>query len=70
MDTFNLEDMLSLISADASSIQTLSLEVSEMVEPNSSDYFKLHALYVLTEDQIRQTERIEDELVKLRRFLQ
>ena len=65
-----IEDDLSLISADASSIKILTAEVSEILETNSPDYFKLHAAYEVAENQIRLIERIEDRLIELRKQLQ
>lgn len=70
MSIRDLEDDLTMISADASSIQILTTEVSEILEPNSPDYFKLHASYELAENQIRLIERIEDRLIELRKQLQ
>ena len=70
MKISDIESMLSTLSADASSIQLLTEEVSEEVEPNSSDYFKLHAAYELCENQIRLIERIEDRIIELKRTLQ
>ena len=70
MDTTNIESMLSMLSADASSIQILTTEVSETLEPNCPDYFKLHAAYEVSENQIRMIERIEDWIIELKRQLQ
>jgi hypothetical protein len=69
MSISNIEDLLSLVSADASSIQILITEVSEILELNSSDYFKLHAAYELAESQIRRIESIENQIIELRQQL-
>ncbi len=70
MSISTIEDDLSLISADASSIKILTAEVSEILETNCPDYFKLHAAYEVAENQIRLIERIEDRLIELRKQLQ
>ena len=69
MKSMDIENILSLLSADASSIQVLTAEVSEILEPNSPDYFKLHTAYEIAENQIRNFERIDDWLVRLRQQL-
>ena len=70
MKTFDIEGKLSMISADASSIQILTGEVGEGLEQNCSDYFKLHAAYELAENQIRLADEVEDWLVEIRDKLQ
>ena len=70
MKISDIESLLTMVSADASAIQTLTTEVSEEVEPNSIDYFKLHAAYELCETQMRNIERIEDGLLELRRTME
>lgn len=66
MKTTCIEDKLSVISTDASCIKVLTVEASEAVEPNSSDYFKLYAAYELAENQIRLTEEIETWLIEVK----
>lgn len=70
MKSSDIESLLTMISADASSIQVLTTEVSEVLEPNSSDYFKLHAAYELAETQMRNIERIEGWIIEIRKFVQ
>ena len=70
MKLSDVESKLDLISADASSIQILTIEVIENLEPNCSDYFKLHAAYELCENQIRLIEGLEQTVVELRQQLQ
>ena len=66
MKLSDIENKLSTLSADASSIQVLTTEVSEMLDPNSSDYFKLHTVYELCENQMRLIEDIDDVIVELK----
>ncbi len=65
----DIESKASMLSADASAIQVLTAEVSEILEPNSPDYFKLHAAYEIAENQIRLIESIEDRLIEIRQQL-
>lgn len=57
-----ISGLMSTLSADASSIYMLAAEVAEAVEPNSSDYFKLHAVCTVAERQIQLIEQIDDML--------
>ena len=59
---FEISGLMSTISADASSIYMLAAEVAEAVEPNSSDYFKLHAVCTIAERQIQLLDQAENML--------
>lgn len=60
MDKIRIGDMISVISADASSIITLAGELCELVEPNSNEYFKLHAIFTIAESQLQLLEKMDD----------
>lgn len=70
MNTFDIEGKLSMISTDASSIQVLAADVAEGFKQNCSDYFLLHAVYELAENQIRLADEVADWLVEIRDKLQ
>lgn len=62
---FEISGLISTLSADASSMYTLASEVSEGVEANSSDYFKLHAVCTIAERQMQLIEQIDDIVMAL-----
>lgn len=58
--------LVSMMMADVDSIRVLVTEVSEILEPNGSDYSKLHAVYEIAENQERMLEAIDDYLVHIK----
>lgn len=64
MDKMNIGSIISVLSADASSILTLTTELCESVEPDSDDYFKLHAIYTIAENQIRLLDEMDDLVIE------
>jgi len=59
-------DLVSMLMADTDSIRILVAEVGEGLEPNGSDYSKLHAVYEIAENQERMLERIDNYLVHVK----
>jgi len=58
--------LVSMMMADVDSIRVLVTEVSEILEPNGSDYSKLHAVYEIAENQERMLEAIDDYLFQIK----
>ena len=58
--------LVSMMMADVDSIRVLVTEVSEILEPNGSDYSKLHAVYEIAENQERMLKAIDDYLVQIK----
>ena len=58
--------LISMMMADVDSIRVLVTEVSEALEPNGSDYSKLHAVYEIAENQERMLEAIDNYLVQVK----
>lgn len=58
--------LISMLMADVDSIRVLVAEVGEGVEPNGSDYSKLHAVYEIAENQERMLEKIDDYIVQVK----
>lgn len=65
MDIQDLQYSISTLMADACSIQTLTGEVCETVEVNSSDYFKLHAAYTIAECMDKKLDALGDMLLEI-----
>lgn len=59
-------DLISMMMADVDSIRVLVTEVREALEPNGSDYSKLHAVYEIAENQERMLEAIDNYLVQVK----
>ena len=60
MYELTIENKLELLSADAVAIRVLTTDVSEGLKENSDDYFKLHAVYTITE----KMEMVIDEIIE------
>lgn len=58
--------LVSMMMADVDSIRVLVTEVGEILEPNGSDYSKLHAVYEIAENQERMLEAIDNYLVQVK----
>jgi len=58
--------LVSMMMADVDSIRVLVTEVSEILEPNGSDYSKVHAVYEIAENQERMLEAIDDYLFQIK----
>jgi len=58
--------LVSMMMADVDSIRVLVTEVGEILEPNGSDYSKLHAVYEIAENQERMLEAIDDYLAQIK----
>lgn len=58
--------LVSMMMADVDSIRVLITEAGEILEPNGSDYSKLHAVYEIAENQERMLEIIDDYLVQIK----
>ena len=58
--------LVSMMMADVDSIRVLVTEVGEILEPNGSDYSKLHAVYEIAENQERMLEKIDDYLFQIK----
>jgi len=66
MNKEKMMDLVSMLMADTDSIRILVAEVGEGLEPNGSDYSKLHAVYEIAENQERMLERIDNYLVHVK----
>ena len=66
MKALELGYTVATLMADACSVKTLVAEVGEGVEPNSSDYFKLHAAYSVAEHMEALLEEVDDGLLDIR----
>lgn len=64
--TFEISSLLSSLCADAGSVYTLSADVSEGVEANSADYYKLHAICTIAERQMQLIEQIDKIVMTLK----
>jgi hypothetical protein len=58
--------LVSMMMADVDSIRVLVTEVGEILEPNGSDYSKLHAVYEIAENQERMLEVLDDYLFQIK----
>ena len=64
METFELEDMVTEVEANASAIKTLALEVSDGITAGD-DTDKLHAIVKLAEDQLRLTKEMSERMTTM-----